>query len=64
MIETLQINKIANGWLVAYPEPTKTLHPNQRGFDQQAQGQGQPKMCAHYCADLAEVGAYLLTLEH
>ena len=62
MPETLQINKIVNGWLVAYPEPAKTLHPNQQGFDQQ--GQGQPKMCAHYCANLAVVGVYLLTLEH
>ena len=61
MPDTIQLNRIENGWLVAYPESAKVVHPNQKGFGTQGE---QPKMYAHYCADLAEVGAYLLTLEH
>jgi hypothetical protein len=51
MPENIQINKIENGWIVAYPEKTNIL----------GQGQGQ-KMTAHFCVDMEEVVEYLSML--
>jgi len=53
MPEQIQINKIENGYLVAYPE-TPTI--------QDPRVQAQPKMCCHYCATIEDVASYISTL--
>jgi hypothetical protein len=58
MPEQIQITKINNGYLVAYPEPAK----NVSFVDQRAIQAQQAKMCVHFCLDMDDIVTYLLNL--